>query len=82
MSAASKVTLTLPTPLLEVVDQYVAAHPGTTSSDVCARALHEWLRAMQEDQIEHYYRTLSSEEQDEDSAWVTLAARSATRLWP
>jgi metal-responsive CopG/Arc/MetJ family transcriptional regulator len=79
---ATKVTLTLPDELLAVVDCFVADHPGTTRSGVCAEALRAWLHTMQEAEIEHYYRTMSAEEQAEDAAWVALSSQSAERLWP
>jgi metal-responsive CopG/Arc/MetJ family transcriptional regulator len=78
---ATKVTLTLPNELLEVVDDFVANHAGTTRSGVCAEALRDWLRAQHEAAIERYYQSLSDEERAEDQAWAGIAARSADRLW-
>lgn len=82
MATAVKVTLTLPAPILDVVDQYVTAHPGTTRSGVCAAALQDWLKAEQDAQIERYYTDLSVEERQEDEDWNQVAARSAADLWP
>jgi metal-responsive CopG/Arc/MetJ family transcriptional regulator len=79
---AVKVTLSLPDELLEVVDRYVAAHPGATRSGVCADALRGWLRGEQEAEIAAYYRSQSDAERAEDEAWRALARRSADRLWP
>ena len=80
--AATKVTLTLPDELLAVVDRFVAEHPGTSRSGVCAEALREWLCASQDAEIERYYLSLSDEERAEDAVWAATAARSADRLWP
>jgi metal-responsive CopG/Arc/MetJ family transcriptional regulator len=80
--AAVKVTLSLPDELLAVVDRYVAAHPGATRSGVCAEALREWLQALQDAEIEEYYRALSDQERAEDAAWAAMGSRSVERLWP
>jgi metal-responsive CopG/Arc/MetJ family transcriptional regulator len=80
--AATKVTLTLPDELLGVVDRFVAEHPGTTRSGVCAEALRRWLLSVQEAEIAQYYTSLSDEERAEDAAWAATTAQSAARLWP
>jgi metal-responsive CopG/Arc/MetJ family transcriptional regulator len=80
--AATKVTLTLPDDLLEVVDHFVASHAGATRSGVCAEALRDWLRATQEAEIAQYYNSLTEVERDEAGDWAAVAARSAERLWP
>jgi metal-responsive CopG/Arc/MetJ family transcriptional regulator len=79
--AATKITLTLPHELLEVVDDFVASHEGVTRSGVCAEALRGWLRTRQEEEIERYYLSLSDEERAEDEAWASVAAESAARVW-
>lgn len=79
---ATKVTLTLPAELLAVVDRFVAEHPGSTRSGLCAEALQAWLLAEQEGEIERYYTALSAEERAEDTGWAEAAAQSAAHLWP
>ena len=78
---ATKVTLTLPDELLEVVDRYVEAHAGATRSGICAAALREWLHARQEAEIADYYLGLSDAERAEDATWAEAAAESASTLW-
>lgn len=63
------------------VDRFVTEHPGTTRSGVCAEALREWVLAMQEAEIERYYRTMSEQERAEDASWAAMAARGVGRLW-
>lgn len=79
--SATKVTVTLPMELLEVVDRYVAEHRGATRSGLCARALRSWLQQLQEEEIERYYTAMSDEERAEDEAWADAAARSAAQSW-
>jgi Arc/MetJ-type ribon-helix-helix transcriptional regulator len=81
MSVATKVTLTLPSDLLTVVDQYVAAHRGLTRSGVCTDALRAWLKAEQEAEIERYYVERSAEERADDEAWTAVAVEAAPDLW-
>jgi len=78
---ATKVTLTLPTELVELVDRYVAEHRGTTRSGLCAGALRAWLQRLQEEEIEQYYATMSEAESLENRAWADAAAESAARNW-
>jgi metal-responsive CopG/Arc/MetJ family transcriptional regulator len=80
--ARTKVTLSLPDELLTVVDRFVANHPRTTRSSVCAEALCEWVRARQDEQIASYYATMADGERAEDAAWAALAAQGADHLWP
>ena len=80
--AAMKVTLTLPDELLAVADRFVAEHPGTTRSGVCAEALRQWLLSTREAEIAHYYTSVSDEERAEDAAWAATTTQSAARLWP
>jgi metal-responsive CopG/Arc/MetJ family transcriptional regulator len=80
--AATKVTLTLPSELLAVVDLFVAEHPGATRSGVCAEALLSWLQGKQEAELEEYYSSMFAEERAEESDWASLAAHGAARLWP
>jgi metal-responsive CopG/Arc/MetJ family transcriptional regulator len=79
--SAVKVTLTLPTELVEVVDRYVAEHQGMTRSGLCAGALRSWLQQVQEAEIERYYTTMSDEERLENQAWADAAAESAAQIW-
>ncbi|TAK25010.1 MAG: hypothetical protein EPO26_04245 [Chloroflexota bacterium] len=79
--AATKVTLTLPSEVLAVVDRFVGEHPGQTRSGVCLSALQEWLRSVQDEEIRHYYETLSDEERREDRDWATLSSVSAGQTW-
>lgn len=79
--SATKVTLTLPTELLDVVDRFVAMHNGVTRSGVCADALRGWLQAEQEHEIERYYAEMSDDERQEDAAWASLSAQSSHRRW-
>jgi metal-responsive CopG/Arc/MetJ family transcriptional regulator len=81
-SMATKVTLTLPDDLLQVVDRFVAEHPGATRSGVCAGALRAWLQREQEAEIERYYAERTAEEQADDEAWTAIASSGAGRLWP
>ncbi len=79
-ATASKVTLTLPSDLLSVVDRYVAMHPGVTRSGVCADALRAWLKAEQEAEIERYYTERTPQERADDEAWTDLATEAAADL--
>jgi len=81
MSSATKVTLTLPSDILAVVDRYVAAHQGVTRSGVCADALRAWLQQAQEAEIERYYAERSVEERADDDAWTAASTAAGFHLW-
>ena len=80
-ATATKVTLTIPSDLLSVVDRYVAEHAGITRSGVCAAALRAWLKAEQDAEIERYYTERSAEERADDEAWTAVATEAAAALW-
>lgn len=79
---AVKITPTLPDDLVAAVDRYVAGCPGATRSRAYADAIRSWLREQQEAEIRRYYETMSEDERDERAAWASLAAASASRVWP
>ena len=76
-----KVTISLAEPLLKAVDNYVRDHPETSRSGVCAKALLDWVKARQDEEITHYYETMSDEERAEDESWHKITAESARKTW-
>ena len=85
MSAKAKVTVSVERDLVSAVDEAVRHHQADSRSAIVEGALRLWQleqkRMWLEQQVEHYYRSRSPKERQEDRQWTTLASRQATRLW-
>jgi metal-responsive CopG/Arc/MetJ family transcriptional regulator len=82
MQAKKKVSVTVSENLLEEVDRIA----GTLSrSVVFEQALASWLRQHRQTKldhaIEHYYRSLSQKEKEEDTAWAALGDETIRGCW-
>ena len=82
-SVKSKVTISLDPELLKRLDKLTPK--GCSRSQIFEKALrkliNEFARYKVEQEVEHYYTTLSKAEKEEDREWNKIAAESAKGFW-
>lgn len=82
MAAKAKVSVTVDRALLREADRLAGP---MTRSQVIEHALAAWVRrrgqVRLEQEIEHYYRSLTASERHEDEAWASLAEETVRRGW-
>jgi len=83
--AKHKVSLSLDTAVMAVVDEEVGGSWGSSRSAVVQRVLRIWIRQRRkralDDAVESYYQTRSDGEAAEDEAWAGMAADSLLERW-
>ena len=81
--AKAKISVTIEESLLERLREITKG--GRSRSEIVQNALESWLIENQAQnlarEVEAYYRTMGSEEQNEDSAWAALSQRHVEKVW-
>jgi len=84
-SSKIKVTATLDPELVKAIDESIEKATARSRSQLIEEILRDWQTAQQrreiERQVEDYYRSLSTAEQDEDKEWSRIPSRAARDLW-
>lgn len=80
-----RVTATLNQEMIKALDQITRQQGLSSRSQALEQALAHWLQEQRKRQVEQemetYYRSLTSAEKREDREWTQFVARAAGRRW-
>lgn len=79
---SARVSVTVDSSLLALVDDYVARQANTNRSMEFDRALEMWARWWQETCDNNCYRNMSELEKKERKDWTAITTEAAKYIWP
>ncbi len=79
---SARVSVTVDSSLLALVDEYVSRQANTNRSMEFDRALEMWARWWQEACDNNCYRNMSELEKQEHQGWTAITTEAAKYIWP
>jgi hypothetical protein len=78
----ARVSVTVDSSLLALIDEYVARQPNTNRSLEFDRALEMWAHWWQAECDNNCYRNMTELEKREHQSWTAITTEAAKYIWP